>query len=103
MQNKDELLGASDGEGGNDDFAAARAGAVDDIGEGIGDLGERLVEAAAVSAFHNQIVGGGKRFGVADDGKPGPADVAGKGKTDFLAVGGGFKQHKRRSQHVAGV
>ena len=76
MQQQDELLGAAHGESRHDDVSTTARGAVDDVGQFVDDMIDALVQAAAVCAFEDQVVHGLERFGIADDGQAGAAQVA---------------------------
>lgn len=80
----EKLLGAPHGEGGNDDVAPAPQGLVEQGGQRGGVADRRLVNAVAVGALGNQVVGPFHRLGVADDGLIDVAQIAGE---DQLAAG----------------
>ena len=63
------------------------------------DVLDLLVEAVAVSAFHDEVVGWIQLLRVADDGEPGTADVARESQAHAI----GFQHHRGRPQHVPGV
>ena len=62
-----------------------------------------LVEAAAVGALHDQVVGGRQGFGIADDGQAGPAHVAGEGQAHGRRSGRVVQHDVGRAQDVAGI
>ncbi len=49
----EQLLRATDGKGGDDNFSAALDGAIDDAADAVVHIAERFVNAAAVGAFGN--------------------------------------------------
>ena len=89
MQQQDELLRAADGKGRHDNLASARGGAVDDVGQTVGHQSLILVQAVAVGALHDEVVGLGHRLRIAEDGEIDAPDVAGKDEADSI----GFHQH----------
>ena len=73
----DDLLGATDGEGRDEQDALVRRDLADDLGQQPDGLVGRLVLAAAVGRLHDHEVGPVVDAGrVADDGRAGPAQVA---------------------------
>ena len=91
MEFIDEGLGASEGEGGHDDPAAALAVSPMMRARFVGDLGDGGMGAAAICAFGDQNVGLVEGIGVVEDGAVGPANVAGEDEGGLAAaVGGGF-------------
>ena len=63
----EQLLGAADGEGGDDDVAALGKGLVENHGEVLGVGAFALVVAVAVGGFGDDIVRLGDVLGIADD------------------------------------
>src|SRR5208282_2991689 len=86
-----------DGERGDDDFAVVFQGAIDDGADAVVDVGERLVDAVAVSAFGDQVISVARNVVMA------AAEVAGEGES-HLAFGFFDVDHNHRgTEHVAGV
>jgi len=83
----EELLGALDGEGGDDEVGAALLDLADDFAEMLGGVGGELVGAAAVGALHDDeidFVAGG---GVVEEVVAGAADIAAEEESLLLVVG----------------
>ncbi len=103
MEVVDDRLGAADGEGGDDDVAAAFDGVVDNGRQRLA-LVVILVLAVAVRRLHDDVVGGIDGGGVLDERLVGLAEVAGEDQLDRLAVFVGHEQlDDRRAEDVAGV
>jgi len=98
VDHQDDLLGAADGEGGCNDFAAAAGGVVDDGGEFLFGVEDRLMEAVAVRTFHNEDVGEAGEFRIADDGEAFAADVTGEEERFSFE----FDFEEGGPEHVAG-
>ena len=83
----------------------SRGDLVHDVGERVEGLPGRLVLPAAVGGLAQDDVGLGDGRRVADDRRPGPAEVAGE-HDDRVAPAAGPREphpHDRRAQDVAGV
>ena len=93
VEKQHELLRALDGEGGNDDVSAARGDALHDAGELLLHVADGCVQAVAIGALHDEVVGGGRGVGIADDGQVLAANVAGKEQARLLALLHGVDQH----------
>ena len=103
VQQQHQLLGASHGEGGHNDAPALGRCPIHHIRQLINYVCDIFMEAAAVGAFHDQVIGGRHDFGVADDGQIGTADVARKDQANRRRTGGIPQHQVRRSQDMAGV
>ena len=100
MDDVDQLLGALDGEGGDDDLAAPRLGLVDELGQLPRGHADRLVQAVAVGRFQHQVIHGRHDLGVADDRQARAAQVAAEADAQAARQG---EMHHGRAQDVAGV
>src|SRR5712672_1467196 len=96
-----ESLGAADGEGGNDDGAAALGNTIDDGGELFGGIA-RL--ALAVGGFAEEDVGGdGRCGGIIENGLIVASDIAGEHDDSFLAAFVDGENEGGGAENVAGV
>ena len=100
MDDVDQLLGALDGEGGDDDLAAPRMGLVDELGQLAGGQPDRLVQAVAVGRLQHQVIHGRQDLGIADDRQTVAAEVA--AETDAQAALDGHV-HGGGAQDMAGI
>ena len=82
----DDLLGPADRERRDEEDAAGVGDHPDGLGEDADRLGLRLVLAAAVGRFDEDVVGVGQRRRVAQDRRAGPSEVAGEDDRPFLAA-----------------
>jgi hypothetical protein len=98
-----QLLGAAHGKGGDQDLPAAARHLAHDVAQARLGVGDGLVGAVGVGGLDDQRVhGAGRRVGVADDGEPGPADVAGEDQPVGGALGDA-EVHRGGAEDVAGV
>lgn len=97
------LLGASDGKGGDDDFAVMFQGVVDDTADAGIDIGEWFVVAVAVSAFHHEVVHVMGDFGVAEDVVVAAPNVTAKDEARATAVFFEVEDDNGGTEDVAGV
>ena len=83
----EELLGALDGEGGDEDFAAVFEGVGEDAAEVLAGVGVHFMFAPAVGAFHDDGVDVRGVVRIAQEVVVAAADIAGEEETFFLAGG----------------
>src|ERR1039458_5260161 len=83
--------------------STAAGGAVDDVGQLVDDVLDVLMQAAAVGALHDEVVGGRHLLGIADDGQIGPSDVAGVGQAQGCAARCLVQHDAGGTEDVAGV
>jgi len=105
VQHDEELLGAFDREGRDDDLPVFLEGLVEDAAEGLAGIGIWFVFAAAVGAFHDDGVDVFRVFRVAQDVIGAAADVAREEEAAFEA-GGEFVEVENDlggAEDVAGV
>ncbi len=69
-------LGAAETKSGNEDFAAARDGRLDDLLELVSQVFDALVGASAVGAFADNQIGGGHGGRLSQKLQVGPTEVA---------------------------
>ena len=107
MQVVDQVLGASHGEGGDDDLAAPFDGAQDHFAQLVVGFLRVAVRFVAVGAFHEQVIGPAGQHRVAQQGQPTPADIAGEpqavlaGAVAILLFD--IQHHSCRAQDMPGV
>ncbi len=101
---KHKGLRAADGEGGNDDGAAALGDAIDDVGEKVEGIAAGML-AVAVGGFAEEQIDllGDGRSGVVQDGLIVAADVAGEDDDGLLAIIGDGEFEAGGAEDVAGV
>ena len=101
----EELLGAFDGEGGDDDAGAAAADAVDDFADVVGGVGGVLVFAAAVGGLHDHVVDVFAAFGGVEEVVAGAADIAGEQEAEVIFAGEviDVEDDLGRAEDVAGI
>src|SRR5690606_26951041 len=102
----DEVLGAADGEGGDEDLAVVAPGLGDDLEELLDGVADGAVVAVAVGGLEDDGVGvgGGGGDGVAQEGGADAADVGGE-DDDLLgaAPGADADLEAGGAEDVAGV
>ena len=100
-----ELLGAFDGEGGDDDPCATAADAVDDFADVVGGVGGVFVFAAAVGGLHDHVVDVFAAFGGVEEVVTWAADIAGEQEAEVFFASEVFdvEDDLGRAEDVTGV
>src|SRR5262245_41994659 len=81
MEKVNDRLRAADGEGGDDDLAAAVGGTLHHVAKLIGGFVDWLVCVPAVSTFGDDEIRSRQRFRVVQDRQADAAEIAGEGDT----------------------
>jgi hypothetical protein len=103
VEEQNDVLGAADGEGGDDDVSALGDGVRDGFAEAFFRVFNGTMLAVAVGAFDDEVVGGGSRVRIFEDGNVFAAEVAGVEQAQRLGPSGKCNQSGCRSENVSGV